>query len=133
MMALDRRTFLKTAGLMALAPVRPAQRTPDAAGIVVNDIHSQLNPTRVREIVPIASATDIGRALRRAAESGQAISIAGGRHAMGAQQFASGSMMLDMTKLNRVRAFDRSTGIVERSEERRVGKECRSRGSPSVD
>ena len=112
-MALDRRTFLKTAGLMALAPVRPVQRTPDAAGIVVNDIHSQLNPTRVREIVPIASATDIRRALGRAAESGQAISIAGGRHAMGAQQFASGSMMLDMTKLSRVRAFDRSRGIVE--------------------
>ena len=78
------------------------QARPDERGVVVNDIHSQLNPTRVREVVSIASVSDLQRALRRADSTGQAISVAGGRHAMGAQQFAEGSMMLDMTRFNRV-------------------------------
>jgi FAD/FMN-containing dehydrogenase len=60
----------------------------------------------VREIAPIASVTDLQRALERAARSGQAVCVAGGRHAMGAQQFARDSMMLDMTSFNRVRTFD---------------------------
>ena len=106
-MALSRRDFLKASGLFAL------QASPREAGTIVNDIHSQLNPTRVREIAPIFSATDLQRALRRAAASGQAVSIAGGRHAMGAQQFAADSLMLDMTKFNRVRSLDRTRGIVE--------------------
>jgi FAD/FMN-containing dehydrogenase len=106
-MALSRREFLKASGFFAL------QAAPRDAGAIVNDIHSQLNATRVQEIAPVSSATDLQRALRRAAAAGQAISIAGGRHAMGAQQFATGSLMLDMTKFNRVRSLDRTRGIVE--------------------
>ena len=108
-MALNRRAFLKTTGLMALAPAWPL----DGAGTLVNDIHSQLNPTRVREIVSVDSTGALQRAVRRAAEAGHAICIAGGRHAMGAQQFAGDAVMLDTTKLNRVRSFDRAKGIVE--------------------
>jgi FAD/FMN-containing dehydrogenase len=106
-MALSRREFLKASGFFAL------QAAPRDAGAIVNDIHSQLNATRVQEIAPVSSATDLQRALRRAAAAGQAISIAGGRHAMGAQQFATGSLMLEMTKFNRVRSLDRTRGIVE--------------------
>ena len=51
--------------------------------------------------------------MRRAAASGQAVSIAGGRHAMGAQQFADQSVMLDMTRASRVRSLDRVSGIVD--------------------
>lgn len=106
-MALSRREFLMASGMFAL------QTPPTDTGVLVNDIHSQLNPTRVREVVAVSSPADLQRALARAAASEQAISIAGGRHAMGAQQFAEGSMMLDMTRFNRVRSFDRAKGIVE--------------------
>ena len=106
-MADSRREFLKASSFFAL------QTQTAGAGTVVNDIHSQLNETRVREVVAVSSASELQRARRRAAAAGQAVSIAGGRHAMGAQQFASDSMMLDMTRFNRVRSFDRARGIVE--------------------
>jgi FAD/FMN-containing dehydrogenase len=106
-MAISRRDFLKASGAFAL------QAREDERGVVVNDIHSQLNPTRVREVVSIASVADLQRALRRADSTGQAISVAGGRHAMGAQQFAEGSLMLDMTRFTRVLSLDRAKGIVD--------------------
>ena len=62
-MAVSRRDFLKASGLLALQA-----RAGTSTGVVVNDIHSQLNPTRVREIVSVASASDLQRALRRAAD-----------------------------------------------------------------
>ena len=52
MMPMDRRTFLKRTGLMAVAPAL-AQRSQSESGILVNDIHSQLNLTRVREVVRV--------------------------------------------------------------------------------
>jgi FAD/FMN-containing dehydrogenase len=106
-MTVSRRDFLKASSMLALQP-QVAETGP-----VVNDIHSQLNATRVREVVTIGSASDLQRALRRADTAGQAVSIAGGRHAMGAQQFAEGSMMLDMTSLSRVRSLDRAKGVVD--------------------
>jgi FAD/FMN-containing dehydrogenase len=107
LMAVSRRGFLKASGLLAL------QRGTPGPGVIVNDIHSQLNPTRVREVVAVSSPSDLQRALRRAAASGQAVSIAGGRHAMGSQQFADQSLMLDMTRASRVRSLDRASGIVD--------------------
>jgi FAD/FMN-containing dehydrogenase len=106
-MAVSRRDFLRVSSLFAL------QARAAGAGTIVNDIHSQLNATRVREVVPIASVSDLQRALRRADSEGQTISIAGGRHAMGAQQFARESLMFDTTRFNRVRSLDRARGIVD--------------------
>jgi FAD/FMN-containing dehydrogenase len=107
-MTVNRRDFLKATGLLAAAPAWQAD-----AGTLVNDIHSQLNPTRVREIVPVSSGADIRRALTRASAAGRAVSIAGGRHAMGAQQFATDSVLLDLTKFNQIRSLDRTRGHVE--------------------
>jgi FAD/FMN-containing dehydrogenase len=106
-MAVSRREFLKASGLLALQTRRPER------GVLVNDIHSQLNPTRVGEIVPVASQAGLEQALRRASAAGTFVSIAGGRHAMGAQQFGDSSMMLDMTRFARVRSLDRTKGLVE--------------------
>jgi FAD/FMN-containing dehydrogenase len=106
-MPLTRRDFLKASSLFALQ-ARPAEH-----GVIVNDVHAQLNATRVREVVPIASTADLQRVVRRADAAGYVISIAGGRHAMGAQQFATDSLMLDMRRFGRVRSFDRAKGIVE--------------------
>ena len=50
-MAVSRREFLKASGVFAL------QTKAAETGVVVNDIHSQLNPTRVREIVSISSTS----------------------------------------------------------------------------
>jgi len=111
-MRVHRRGFLKTAGLVALGPAWPAI-SQDASGTLVNDIHSQLNPTRVARIVPIDSVAALQRAVRRAAADRSAICIAGGRHAMGAQQFAAGATMLDMRPCSRVLRLDPATGIVE--------------------
>jgi len=41
------------------------------------------------------------------------MAIAGGRHAMGGQQFLSGGTLLDMRGMNRVRRFDQERGLLE--------------------
>ena len=112
-MPVNRRSFLKAAGILAVNNAVPVLAQGTGPGVVVNDIHSQLNPTRVHEIAPIASSSELQRAIKRAAQAGRAVSIAGGRHAMGAQQFAADSVLLDMSKFNRVRSFDRAKGVVE--------------------
>jgi FAD/FMN-containing dehydrogenase len=112
-MAVNRREFLKTAGLLGVNPPWPLQASISGGGSLVNDIHSQLNPTRVLEVVSVDSARALQQAIKGATAKGHAVCIAGGRHAMGAQQFASDAVMLDTRKLNRVHSFDRAKGIVE--------------------
>ncbi len=53
----------------------------------VNDIHSKLNRTKVCEIVKPESAENIQCAVKKAKSAGKSISVAGGFHAMGGQQF----------------------------------------------
>jgi FAD/FMN-containing dehydrogenase len=79
---------------------------------VVNDVHSRLNRTSVQQVVTVDSVAALQRVVRRAADQGRRISIAGGRHAMGGQQFGSGAVLLDMTSLTRVVDFDRERGLV---------------------
>ena len=50
-MTVSRREFLKASSLFAL------QTGTGDSGVVVNDIHSQLNPTRVREVVAVSSVS----------------------------------------------------------------------------
>ncbi len=79
----------------------------------VNDIHSELNETTVAEVVAVASVEDVRGAIRRAGEAGVPVAIAGGRHAMGGQQFCSGGLLLDMRGLDGVVSFDREAGSIE--------------------
>jgi FAD/FMN-containing dehydrogenase len=83
------------------------------SNIVVNDIHSQLNNTRVAEIVKVDSVEGIHETIRKAKEQNQSISIAGGRHSMGCQQFGTDTVLIDTTQLNRVLNFDRTIGLIE--------------------
>lgn len=80
---------------------------------IVNDVHSQLNRTRVRSILRPASTQDLQEIILRARAQGQAISVAGGRHAMGGQQFAANGLLLDMSAMNRVLGFDPDNHLVE--------------------
>jgi len=82
-------------------------------GLYVNDVHSQLNRTRVSEILRPESVGELRDLVRRAGQHGDAISVAGGRHAMGGQQFATDSINVDVRGLARVLSFDRERGLLE--------------------
>ena len=83
------------------------------AGVVVNDVHSRLNPTRVARVVNVRSAEDARAAITAAGTENLPVCIAGGRHAMGGQQFASGAVLLDTQSYRAVRHFDSERGLVE--------------------
>lgn len=81
-------------------------------GVLVNDVHSKLNPVRVAEQVRPESVAAIQDVVQRAKASGLAISIAGARHAMGGQQFGEGTILVDMTGMTKVEAFDPARGTI---------------------
>jgi FAD/FMN-containing dehydrogenase len=81
-------------------------------GIEVNDVQSQLNATGVHEIIAPRTIDDIQVALREAKRQGRAVSLAGGRHAMGGQQFGNDTLLLDTTRFNRVVSFDKAAGRI---------------------
>ena len=87
-------------------------RTSPSTGLTVNDIHSRLNPTVVAEMVSVRSLADIREAVRAAGAAGRAVSICGGRHAMGGQQFGAGTVLLDMSSFGRVVEFDVAAGLI---------------------
>ena len=110
-----RRQFLRYAAQagtgLALLP-RPLIAASDP-GFLVNDVHSQLNPTRVDSVVGVTSEEALRTALGSARVVGKPVAIAGGRHAMGGQQFATNAVLLDVTGMNNILHLDRERGIVE--------------------
>lgn len=114
---LTRREFLeisaKASLIGSLWPHGCASQTSSTPETLVNDIHSQLNPTRVRSIVKPISVEEIQASIRRARREGRSLSLAGGMHAMGGQQFGDDTILLDMRDMNRVLSFDRAKGEVE--------------------
>ena len=110
---LTRREVLAGMGALAVgacAPRRPAPAGPPAE---VNDVHSQLNRTRVYALVQPTSAADVQHVIRAARRDGRAVSIAGGRHAMGGQQFGEDTVLLDMRGMRRVLSLDAEHGVVD--------------------
>jgi FAD/FMN-containing dehydrogenase len=63
-------------------------------------------------VVP-SSLEAVRQAILSAARDGRAISVAGGRHAMGGQQFGSDTLLIDVTAFDRVLGFDSERGLVE--------------------
>ena len=110
---ISRRQFM--ASSVALVAASSALKGLDAPpkSVLVNDIHSQLNPTRVQGISQPRSLEDVQSIVRAARKDGKVISVAGGRHAMGGQQFGTDALLIDIRKLNRVLNLDRRRGIVE--------------------
>lgn len=116
---LNRREFLKIGGLstLALTGIGCPHRSPSSdgnseSGVLVNDIHSQLNETRVKSIATPQSQEALSSLLKKAHAQKQPVCVAGARHAMGAQQFATGATLIDTRSLNRVLGFDAKTGLV---------------------
>ena len=81
--------------------------------IYVNDVHSKLNRTRVRQIIKPASTAEIQNAIKKAKSRQTHISVAGGFHSMGGQQFLSGGTLLDMSAMNRVLKFEPERELIE--------------------
>src|SRR5438094_1439180 len=107
---LTRREFIRTAALFALAPRILAERERE---IWVNDVHSQLNRTRVRELLIPRTRDELSEIVRSAPPKGLPISVSGCRHSMGGQQFATDSICIDTRSLNRVISFDQERGLIE--------------------
>ena len=80
---------------------------------LVNDVHSGLNPTRVKGILKVKSLEDLRRMIKAAAVRDDVLCVAGGRYAMGGQQFATGGLMADLVEMKRVLAFDPDAGLIE--------------------
>jgi len=78
----------------------------------VNDMHSALNATVVGGTIVVESVPVLQHVVRSAAAADLRISIAGGRHAMGGQQFGTGTILLDMRRLSRVLEMDSERGLV---------------------
>lgn len=78
----------------------------------LNDTHSQLNATLVAEVCRPETLGELREIIREAAADGMRVSVAGGRHAMGGQQFAGGSLHIDMTALDNVMSVDGERGLL---------------------
>jgi len=107
---LTRREFIRTAALFALAPRILAERERE---IWVNDVHSQFNRTRVRELLVPRTRDELAEIVRSASQKGLPISMSGCRHSMGGQQFATDSICIDTRSLGRVISFDQERGLIE--------------------
>jgi FAD/FMN-containing dehydrogenase len=125
MAEINRRDFLIASTAVAAAPLgaciaRPMPvRAPTASlipvretGTLVNDVHSLLNATRVDRIVKPRAVEELQEAIAAARSAGKPVSVAGGRHAMGGQQFGDGTVLVDTRDLNRVLAFDAENGSI---------------------
>jgi FAD/FMN-containing dehydrogenase len=107
---ITRREFLSGSAALYIGSRYPL-RADDP--LVVNDIHSQLNGTRVDRILTPKSVSEVQAAVREAKAAHKSLSIAGGRHAMGGQQFGAGTVLLDMRHMNQVLDLNLERGTVE--------------------
>jgi FAD/FMN-containing dehydrogenase len=98
------------AALFALAPRILAEPERE---IWVNDVHSQLNRTHVRELLTARSRDELAEIVHSASRKGLPISVSGCRHSMGGQQFATDSICIDTRSLDRVISFDQEHGLIE--------------------
>ncbi|MGA2398074.1 MAG: FAD-dependent oxidoreductase [Steroidobacteraceae bacterium] len=90
-----------------------AQRRRSSASIApLNDVHSRLNASRPALTRRPNSVEEVRAALLQARRRGLTVAIAGGRHAMGGQQFIEGGCVLDLRGLNRILDFDRERGLI---------------------
>jgi FAD/FMN-containing dehydrogenase len=79
---------------------------------LLNDVHARSNASRPALLRCPKSVEDVGAALLQARRRGLPVAVAGGRHAMGGQQFIEGGCVLDLRGLNRILGFDRERGLI---------------------
>jgi FAD/FMN-containing dehydrogenase len=80
--------------------------------LLVNDLHSALNPTRVARLIQPAGTGEIIAIVLEAIAAGAALSLCGGRHAMGGQQFGTDTWLVDLRRHCSVISFDGQRGLI---------------------
>src|SRR5712692_1606668 len=110
---ISRREFMAGSVALVVSSSASGRPAPEPESTLVNDLHSQLNSTRVLEVLQPRSLEDVQSIVRTARKGRKVISVAGGRHAMGGQQFGTDTLLIDIRKLSRVLNLDRKRGIVE--------------------
>ena len=116
-----RRRFLRSAASVAAVGLGgcgawrrgSTASTASDAGAWVNDVHSQINPTHVAGVEQPGDLAALARRVEQANRAGESLSLCGGRHAGGGQQFLSERVLLDLAKLDRVTGFDPVAGTVD--------------------
>jgi FAD/FMN-containing dehydrogenase len=83
-----------------------------AERFIVNDVHSQLNATSVEAVVRPRSIEELQAVVLAARERRAKVSIAGGRHSMGGQQFGAATVLIDMTAMDRILSLDAGAGLL---------------------
>ena len=78
----------------------------------VNDIHSGLNPTVVSTVFHPVGIKAIADLVKKAREAKARISISGGRHAMGGQQFGRETWLVDLRSHTAIHSLDRERGWI---------------------
>ncbi len=81
--------------------------------VTINDIHSQLNPTTMRAVEYPGSLAELQGTIAGVRNRGGSLSVAGGRHAMGGQQFLTDGILVDTGRLNRILSLDADRGLVK--------------------
>jgi FAD/FMN-containing dehydrogenase len=79
--------------------------------VLVNDVHSRLNPTAVERVLRPQCIEDLRAIVGTAAER-RSVSICGGRHSMGGQQFAADTMLVDTTGMSAPVGLDADRGLL---------------------
>lgn len=111
----NRRRFINTLALAGAGGALAGCLRPfrSEGGVIVNDVHSRLTATRVDRVLRPQSKGELRQVLRKSLRHRHGISVAGGRHSMGAQPFGTDSVHIDMMGVNGVGDLDASAGIVE--------------------
>jgi len=110
---ISRRQFVSSSAALLVAGAVSKGFTTKPESVLVNDVHSQLNPTRVLGILEPRSPEDVRKIVRSARKERKVISIAGGRHAMGGQEFGTDTLLIDIRRLNRILDLNHQTGVLE--------------------
>lgn len=80
--------------------------------LLLNDVHSRLNATQVAAIATPQNVAQLQAALQQARGAGMKVSVAGGRHAMGGQQFGQGGLHIDTSQLCAMLGSDSERGLL---------------------
>lgn len=100
----------------------------------LNDVHSRLNGTEVREVARPGTTEEVVALVDRARHEGRPLCAFGGRHAMGGQQFRAGAIAVDTSALVGTPRLDAERGLLTMgagSQWPRVIEGCRADDLPA--
>jgi FAD/FMN-containing dehydrogenase len=109
-MFIGRQTWHYAAAPSGDKDCAPAAPRPAAGALVINDV-SCLNPTPISGLITVRTEDDIRQALATAREKGLKVSIAGARHSQGGHAFAVNNVVLDMRGFNAI-SIDETAKII---------------------